>query len=201
MRKATHENTLTWVRFKSGDKEAFASVYQEHIHPLIAYGCRLCPDREILKDTIQELFVELWHSRDRLSLTDCVKFYLFKALRYKLLRLEKRRRDQDRTASYVADHLYRHFDNSIETTLIEKEEFDSNTSLMQNAIRRLTNRQQEVIQLRYYQGFTNEQIALLMDVHYQSVGNLLHAALGRLKESIKMHDLIVSFLALAFFIA
>ena len=155
----------------------------------------------MLKDTIHELFVELWHSRERLSLTDSVKFYLFKALRYKLLRLEKQRRDQDRSASYVADHLYQHFDNPIETTLIEQEEFDSNKVLMQNAIRRLTNRQQEVIQLRYYQEFTNEQIALLMDVHYQSVSNLLHNALGRLKEAIKMHDLIVSFLGLALFIA
>jgi RNA polymerase sigma factor (sigma-70 family) len=201
MRKTTHETALTWVRFKNGDREAFASLYQQHIHSLIAYGCKLCPDREILKDTIHELFVEIWSSRDSLSLTDSVKFYLFKALRYKLLRLEKRRRDQDRSVLSVADHLYNSFDNPIETALIEKEEFESSTALMQKAIKRLTLRQQEVIQLRYYQGFTNEQIALLMNVHYQSVSNLLHNALGRLKESINMHDLIASFLALTFFFA
>ncbi|MDR3716102.1 MAG: sigma-70 family RNA polymerase sigma factor [Puia sp.] len=199
MTKTANEKTSTWLQFKNGDREAFASLYQQHIHALIAYGCRLCADREILKDTIHELFVELWNSRDNLSPTDSVKFYLFKALRYKLLRLEKRHRDQDRSAGSVADHLYKHFDHSIETAIVEKEEFESHTALVRKAVKRLTLRQQEVIQLRYYQGFSNEQIATLMDMHYQSVSNLLYNALSRLKEAIKVHDLIASLLAFAAF--
>ena len=195
----TAEKTLIWLQFKNGDREAFASLYQQHIRSLIAYGSRLCPDREILKDTIHELFVELWSSRNNLAITDSAKFYLFKALRYKLLRLEKRRQIEDRSALSVADHLYEHFDNPVETAIVEREEFETHIALLQKAIKRLTLRQQEVIQLRYYQGFSNEQIALLMDMHYQSVSNLLYNAIGRLKESIKMHDLIASFLALAVF--
>jgi DNA-directed RNA polymerase specialized sigma24 family protein len=42
-----------------------------------------------LKDQIQELFVELWNSRKNLAPARSVKFYLFKALRYKLIKLEK----------------------------------------------------------------------------------------------------------------
>src|SRR5882672_10780272 len=83
------EEVLLWLQFKGGDREAFATLYQKHSIPLIAYGMKLCPDLDLLKDQIQELFVELWHSREGLSPTDSVKFYLLKALRYKLIRQGK----------------------------------------------------------------------------------------------------------------
>src|SRR5438105_8193570 len=86
-----------WLRFKNGDKEAFAALYQKHIISLLAYGHKLCNDEEILKDTLQELFIEIWNARQSLAITDSVKFYLFKALRYKLIRFEKRSHAHART--------------------------------------------------------------------------------------------------------
>src|ERR1700685_3446958 len=80
---------LRWSQFKEGDRDAFSAIYQQHICQLITYGLKLCPDEDLLKDQIQELFVELWHSRNNLAPVRSVKFYLFKALRYKLIRLEK----------------------------------------------------------------------------------------------------------------
>src|SRR5215831_20099737 len=97
-----------WLRFKNGDKQAFAELYQKHILSLLAYGSKLCSDQEILKDSIQELFVELWNSRQNLSATDSVKFYLFKALRYKLLRFEKRSHAQARWLQSAAEVIYAH---------------------------------------------------------------------------------------------
>ena len=209
MQERHEDEVLLWLQFKNGDRDAFAALYQKFIIPLIAYGTRLCPDRELLKDQIQELFVELWNSRENLSVpglipsstargsaqgAGTIRFYLLKALRYKLIRLEKHRRIRvDGLNGQFIDTL---IEASIETSIIEKEAHESWRTLLRDALSHLTLRQQEIIQLRFYQGFTHEQIAELMDVNYQSVSNLLHKALSRLKEKIKMPVFVFVCLAL-----
>jgi len=201
MNKTGDIDCLLWVQFKNGDREAFASLYHRHILPLIAYGTKICPDREVLKDCIHELFVELWNSRSRLAPTDSVKFYLFSALRYKLIRREKRQRIQSHAILPRTDWLDEEVDNPIEVEIILREDHAYHAALLQKAVKQLTARQQEVIQLRYYQGFTNQQIAELMHMHYQSVSNLLYTALCKLKEAVRLHDVIISiFSCLLFFV-
>jgi RNA polymerase sigma factor (sigma-70 family) len=174
-----------WSQFKEGDREAFAEIYQQHILQLITYGLRLCPDQDLLKDQIQELFVELWQYRKNLSPARSVKFYLFKALRYKLVRVEKNRYLSQQSAR-MALRLDNPLEDPIETSIIENESRASRVASLRQAMRSLSLRQQEAIQLRYFQGFTHDQIAELMDLNYQSVSNLLHRALSRLKEVFKI---------------
>jgi RNA polymerase sigma-70 factor (ECF subfamily) len=194
MQERHEDEVLLWLQFKNGDRDAFAALYQKFIIPLIAYGTRLCPDRELLKDQIQELFVELWNSRENLSVPAAIRFYLLKALRYKLIRLEKHRRTSVNVSQHYTNTL---MEASIETSIIEKEAYESWRILLKDALSHLTLRQQEIIQLRFYQGFSHEQIAELMDVNYQSVSNLLHKALYRLKEKIKMPVFVFVCLALS----
>ncbi|MHA4809173.1 RNA polymerase sigma factor [Flavitalea flava] len=198
MHEKIDEEVLLWLRLKNGDREAFAVLYQKHAVALIAYGIRLCPDRDLLKDQIQELFVELWNSRNNLAATDSVKFYLFRALRYKLIRQEKKRHFRfhaSRLAAGLAEGL---LEDPVETSIVEKEIHDSHMAMLKKAILELSHRQQEVIQLRFYQGFTNEQIAELMNMNYQSVSNLIYRALCRLKDIIKS-PAIPAFLSFFFF--
>jgi RNA polymerase sigma-70 factor (ECF subfamily) len=186
MPQSSDEEALLWLQFKNGDREAFAAIYQKHSISLIAYGMKLCPDPDLLKDQIQELFVELWHYRENLSPTDSVKFYLLKALRYKLIRQEKN------NAARIGMHRWSvtltgiHREEPVETSLIEKEIHESQMALLRKAIKELSLRQQEIIQLRFYQGLSNEQIAELMNMNYQSVSNLLYRALCRLKDLTRM---------------
>jgi len=182
------DESLLWSQFKNGDRDAFAALYRQHSLPLIAYGIKLCGDRDLLKDQIQELFVELWNSRENLSSTDSVKFYLFRALRYKLVRSEKNRQSRIHLIRSAADAAGDPLEDSVEKTVVEKEIRESYRALMKKALKELTPRQQEVIQLRFYHGFSNEQIAELMNMNYQSVSNLLYRSLSRLKEKIKFPD-------------
>jgi RNA polymerase sigma factor (sigma-70 family) len=181
MEGRSNQDILLWLQFKEGSREAFAAIYERHGASLIAYGLRICPDREKLKDQVQELFVELWHSRKNLARTDNVKFYLFKALRYKLIRAEKAmiRHSVVHNTAGIDTFLS---EDPVEKTIIEREFQESQTAMLKRAIRTLSIRQQEAIHLRYYQGFSNEQIAQLMALNYQSVSNIIYKALGRMKE-------------------
>jgi len=180
------EEVELWLQLKSGDREAFAALYRMHSIPLIAYGIRLCPDRDILKDQIQELFVELWNSRENLSPTDSVKFYLFRALRNKLIRQEKNYHSRNAMIKWVAAADGALLEQPVESAIVEREMHESHMAVLREALKELTLRQQEVIQLRFYQGFSNQEIADLMNMNYQSVSNLLYKALSRLKELIRI---------------
>lgn len=199
MQEESVEEGLLWLQFKNGDKEAFARLYRLFCAPLIAYGYRLCPDGDLLKDQIQELFVELWNSRANLSPTDSVKFYLFKALRYKLLRHEKGRHARTSLLSDAAEWTGRQLQEPIEATIVEKEMFETRMVLLKKAMKELTLRQQEVIHLRFYQGFSHEEIAVLLGMNYQSVRNLLHRALVRLRDRVRIPILSSLALFLLFF--
>jgi len=178
------DEAMLWLQLIKGDRDAFASIYRLHNISLIAYGLKLCPDRDILKDQIQELFVELWHSRENLSPTNSVKFYLFRALRNKLIRQEKNHHSRNAMIRWVSRLNSTLLEQPVETAIVEKEIHESHMALLKEALKELSVRQQEVIQLRFYQGFSNQEIADLMNMNYQSVSNLLYKALCRLKEVI-----------------
>jgi RNA polymerase sigma factor (sigma-70 family) len=185
MRREQTNDCEIWSQFKNGDKKAFASLYQLHSEDLICYGSKICNEQEILKDAIQDLFVELWHSRKNLAPVDSVRFYLLKSLRYKLIRSEKKRLQQNSFLPNSTRPGFARFDMPVESAIIEKETQDSQVRILRKAIKSLSKRQQEVIQLRFYQGFSNDQIAQLMHMNYQSVSNLIYNALSRIKNNLK----------------
>ncbi|MFT3702821.1 MAG: sigma-70 family RNA polymerase sigma factor [Agriterribacter sp.] len=174
-----------WRMFKDGDKKAFSFIYQQHIAALINYGIKICDDEIVLKDTIQDLFIELWNTRKNLSEVDCIKFYLFKSLRFKLIRTKNKKITVQKHLTSFQRNEEDLSDLSAEDRMIDEEIYETQTTLIEKAITSLSSRQKEVIQLRFYQGFTNEQIAALMQLNYQSVSNLIYTALLRIKDRMK----------------
>lgn len=168
-----------WGNFCNGDRQAFADLYQAYARPLFSYGYRISDNENQVKDAIQDLFVELWKSRENLDQAVNVKSYLFKSLRYKLIRLGKF------STIYTSDELMDQLMNneqSVESIISEKEALKERTTRVREALETLSARQQEAISLKFYHGFTNEEIASIMAVNYQSATNILHRAIISLRK-------------------
>ena len=178
------EEAALWKRFKAGDKAAFTLIYRNYTVYLFQYGFRFCSDHEKLKDMVHDLFIELWNSRDNISDNVAIRFYLCRSLKYKLIRANY----QYRAATGQQDkyiHNVNQVESTVEERIIDSEISDSRSILLNNAIKKLSRRQQEIITLRFYMGFTNAQIAEMMHMKYQSVSNLLYSALGRIKDTLE----------------
>lgn len=63
---------------------------------------KICRDEELVKDSIQDLFITLWHSRARLSVSDSIKFYLYASLKRKIIAENKLFRRPVRNFEFVA---------------------------------------------------------------------------------------------------
>ena len=172
---------LLWQQFKAGDAAAFGQIAGRYYRLLYNYGAQFSADPEFTRDCIQEMMLELWERRLRLGEVVSVKAYLLKCLRHRIgrenIRLQR--------LNHVEELAFRSSDpleRPIESVIIETEHERVQIQQLQQLITALTLRQQELIYLRFYQQLDHDDIAEIMDLSRQSVANLLHRTLRKLRE-------------------
>jgi RNA polymerase sigma factor (sigma-70 family) len=174
---------IDWAAFKDGDKGAFSRIYDRHITALLKYGYKIHSNRSLIEDCVQDLFIELWKARKNLSDTTSVKFYLFQALRYKILR---RIHEDSRIEILALEECSRVSIRDLESELVEHEVQSEQMSQLKNSISALPARQREAINLRFYNNFSNEEIAEIMGVNYKSACRFIYQAIKKLKINLKV---------------
>ena len=166
-----------WESYKQGNAESFGKLFQKYHHPLRQFGNKFSSDQELLEDCIQELFVELWQNRSQTQVQS-VKAYLFKALKYKLFRALQKRSGlaltgmQDETG----------FEFSHETLIISRQETEEKAAKVIAAMQQLSNRQKEIVYLKFYQELTYEEVSEVMGINYQVARNLFHQSVKALRK-------------------
>src|ERR1041384_8276845 len=114
------DDTLLWLDCKGSDEKALEAIFLQFHKELFQYGFTIIRNRELVNDCIQDLFLELWQSRARLSQPASVKAYLFSALRYKVIRGLKKEVIHERATGNSTDP----FECSYETVLVDAQERD-----------------------------------------------------------------------------
>lgn len=172
-----------WYRFKEGDVEALSFLYEHYVNKLFAYGIKIHPDDSLVKDCIQDVFIQLIDKKQSLQITENTHLYLFKALRNKLfeeLRTQNRKTLINQTIQLDANS----FEQSAEQSIVLSEEEKYRKELMEKALNALNDYQREAIFLKYSQGFSYDQIAVLLDIEVASARTLIYRILKNVKENI-----------------
>jgi RNA polymerase sigma factor (sigma-70 family) len=168
-----HEDALLWQGLRNHDKYAFDSLVKKYTQLLFSYGTRFCQDRDIIKDCIQELFVEIWKKRSQIKEPVSVKWYLLVAIRNRIFREKTKWSRNTVLAEEDYDFL---LEFSIEETIIAHTEDVELAKKVKCILESLPPRQREIVYLRYYENLDFEQIADMMNITKQSVHNLLQKA-------------------------
>jgi RNA polymerase sigma factor (sigma-70 family) len=150
---------------------------QAYARPLFRYGIRLVKDSDLVKDCIQDIFFELWNRREKISQAVSIKSYLFKALRLRLFREQAK---WNQSVMLTDDYPFS-VEFSLEDKLIEQQTSEEIRLKLEKALNSLPKRQKEILYLRFYENLDHDQIAQVMELNRQSVYNLLHEAVNRLR--------------------
>ncbi len=172
-----------WHRFKGGDDNALSEIYSRYVHQLYSYGLKLHSDEFLVKDCIQEVFIQLIIKKKRLVISDNTSMYLFKSLRNKLfeeLRSKNRRTDIVKSISLDDSN----HEISAEQSTVLSEEEDLLTITMNKALSKLSDYQKEAVFLKYSQGLEYEKIAELLGIDTSSARTLIYRSLKKVKEVI-----------------
>ena len=173
-------DTVLWNAFRKGDRQAFERLYQEYYAALYHYGHSITPETNTVRDGIQTLFIDLWRRRTHLRDTDQVKPYLHQGLRRLLVKdLQKQRKP------YPPDFYSEMVLPSHEACTIVLETTDLKRKKLQEAVQTLTQKQREVIHLRFYENLDNQAIASLMGISVNTVYNLTSLAISHLRSQLK----------------
>lgn len=168
-----------WQDYRAGAPSALAQLMQLHYTDLFHWGMRLCPEREIVKDCIQELFLSLWQIHATIGEVENVRAYLLKSLKTKLLRELSKQHNHlyELNDEYDFDVLF-----SPDMRMIEDEYEVYQLKRLEQVLDQLPQRQKELIYLRFYQDLSYDQIAETMQIGRQSLYNLLQKALSSLRK-------------------
>lgn len=162
-----------WNAFTNGDREALGLLFKMYYPHLYKYGNKIVADTQVLEDCIQELFIELWQQKNPPP-TLSVKAYLLKALKYKLLKTLHKKSLQ------LHDSVA--FEISYESFIIGRQEDEEKIKKVVQAIDQLSNRQKEIIYLKFYQNLSYEEVSEIMNINYQVARNLLHQAIKAMRK-------------------
>ena len=168
-------------RLQRNDAEALASLMWLCYDDLHNYGARFTTDKALVKDCIQEIFISLWQRRETADTILSPKFYLLRAIKNKILKsLHK-----NNHSAFTNNEYYFSYELSIEQIIIEREVNEEKVQKLRKTLELLSKKQKEIVYLKYYHHLDHTQIAELMNVTRQTVYNLLHETLNKLRSLLK----------------
>lgn len=174
------EEQQQWELLQKGQQAALAHIFKTHYGALFQYGLHLTGREQLTKDQIQQLFLKLWERRAKLPAVKSVKAYLLQSLRNIIFddaRLRQR-------ATGLKSELINEPASSAEQQLIAKEQSLLRQQQLKAALNKLSDRQREIIHLRFYQAIPYPQIAEMLGMEYQSVRNTVYRAIKVLRKAL-----------------
>lgn len=166
--------------FQAGDVSAFSTLYDMHVNVLLNYGSKLTSDRELLKDCVHDVFVKLYVKRDELDVINNFRSYLFISLKNRIYdEFRKRVYISDTELEDAAPAMEAVEDTEVSYLTKEKEQMEN--LMVEKLLLQLSPRQREVLTLYYWDEKNYEDICKIMNMNYQSVRNLMHRSITKLR--------------------
>lgn len=168
-----------WEAFAAeGNNAWFEWLYRHFVHTLLDYGYKMCAEKTLVEDAVQNLFTYLLIHHRQLPRPRSVKYYLLRCVRNEILKL-LRRHNRELPAQPLFDTALQLVPIAVpaQEAYLQKERL----ALLQQYINRLPARQKEVIYLRFYHGLTYAEVAAVMGIDQKSAYKVIYKAIENLR--------------------
>ena len=182
-------DAIYWSRLRNGDSQALGFLYEKYVDKLFVAAMLSTKDRELAKDSVQEVFIELWNYRHSIAEIQYSQSYLTKVLRSILL---KKLKKENPAHHYQLEESFVSPEETIENIIISRDTDNEKKKRLEQAVAKLSNRQKQVLQLHFDEGLSYEQIAKKLNINYQSVNNFAFRSILRLRNLISIALLFVA---------
>ncbi len=165
-----------------GDAAAFEDLYRRYSGPVGAFLYRMCWDRTVAEDCLQEVFLKLWRAAGNFKGESMVGTYIFRIAKNHWLNLaDKKSRREGKLAEAAA---FRRNDPQTDqgpAALVEKDEI---VRLARSAVDGLDDPHRMVFVLAHYGGMKYRDIGDVLEIPVGTVKSRMAAAERRLRESL-----------------
>ncbi|HEY8916088.1 MAG TPA: RNA polymerase sigma-70 factor [Chitinophaga sp.] len=165
------------VRIAEGDEAAFSILFEAYLERLKPFIEKLTTSPDDTREIIQETFVRIWLSRDKLQHVEQPAAYIFRIAANQYHMYIRRRLSQERAVSGYEETVPQS-SNTTENTL----RLNELQRLVQDAVSRLPEKRRLIFQMSRNEGMSVREIATALDLSPKTVKNTLFAALTNIRQ-------------------
>lgn len=155
----------------NGDERAFETIYRHFSKRLLPYVLKLVKIPELAEELIQDIFVNIWISREAFSNVSHPTSYLFSIANRQALKYLKKVASDARIIKSIADYAETST-NDTEERIIFRESVES----IRAAVAQLPTQRRIIWELSRNEGLSHEQIAERLQISRNTVKNqMVHA--------------------------
>lgn len=149
-------------RFNDGDEKAFQHLFKLFYGPLCFFARGITQTGLEAEDIVQEAFVQLWNRRQGFNSLRAIKAFLYLAVKNSSRNLYKHKKVEQKyqLAQKVAPQ-----DNAVMERILEAEVLGE----VYKALQKLPEGCRKVINLSYFKGLSNQEVAAHLNVSINTV--------------------------------
>lgn len=159
----------------------YNEFYKMYVGEMYAYGMAFDFGKEAVLDAIHDVFLHIIEHENKIDVQDNAKFYLLASLRNRLFSM-KRKELPFQSIDDLQESSFSILVNGMEDTVEDDEERNEIIARIEAILNELTDRQREVIYLRYMQELSYEEIAELLNITPKAARKLTYRAISQIKE-------------------
>jgi RNA polymerase sigma-70 factor (family 1) len=182
-------NVELLLRIRNNDEGGFRELFTRYNAQLHRFVYRFLKDRDQSADVVQETFINLWQSREKLDARYSLEAYVFTIAKRLTLNYLRKETNGENAKEAFWQRLAA-FSNETEDAVLLAD-FQRQTEAL---LAMLPPQQKLVFRLSRYEGLTHDQIAQQLNISPHTVHNHLTAALKTIREGLQQSGLAVLFL-------
>ena len=176
-----------WAELQKGNIDSLGKLYDIYVDDLFKFGMSISKDKTSVMDGIHDTFLNLYKYHSKLDDVKNIKSYLFQSLKRTLHKKGSRKtisvKDTDILHTVSINEMN---SQSHESQIIAFEHSCGIKAKVNKAMNLLTQNQQKVIDMRFKEDKSYEEIAEIMSVSISSARTTIYRALKVLRGDILM---------------
>lgn len=174
-------------RFSEGDESALAQIYHRYWKTLFIQAYNILKDRMVCEDIVQDIFIQLWHKRKNISITESLGAYLQASTRYQVFHYIRKNPSKEHLFDNIEQRLC---GEPCDQLLVQKDLHER----VNEIISRLPEKCRVIYKLSREEYLPHKEIAERLQISIKTVENQLTIALRRLRISLKDAILLLLFI-------
>ena len=165
------------THFQSGNEKGMVLLYKHYNQSLFGIVSSIITDEHLAEDVLQEVFVKIWGNRDKYS-PDKGRLYTWMvniARNSAIDKLRSKNFKQHQKTKSEEDFVIG-FENQSFTPI------NPDTIGLQDVVSKLKDDHKDVIELVYFQGYTQQEAAEKLDIPLGTIKTRLRSAIQKLRE-------------------
>ncbi|PIF34232.1 RNA polymerase sigma-70 factor (ECF subfamily) [Flavobacterium sp. 9] len=172
LNQSLNQDTILINRLRSGDETALTELYNRFWQALFVSAYNVLKDKELCEDIIQDIFMNIWHNREKLEINISLKGYMYACARYQVFNQFKKNKDKIHVELF--QEIDKRFQHSTPETLLMHEELVHQINAI---IETLPEKCQQVYKLSREEQLTHKEIAERLNISTKTVENHITKAL------------------------